>query len=1283
MSEFVGRMKEYRQLSIDRFDGQNLKSTAFFLSHCHKDHMTGLDSPSFIERLRSRTDVFLYCTEISKILLLAETVYRPLEKYIKVMTSEECERISVPDPASCRSTEIVVTPLPALHCPGSVMFLFEGDEGTVLYTGDFRWETNHAISINAFKTGESLKEIESMYIDTTFCVESAFHFPSRRECCVVSCNIVNDWLSRSNQHYVHITSRTTYGHEPLMNALHLSTGYKASDNINCFYLENLIYRGYFLGFFRIRFLCQLVMCENHIFMNCEAMIHVPEWKFDVYSQISELCDVFTTNPTTRIHACSPVRDRAPGSKLPCGFIPSDGSELKVRSIRPSTMFFTMGHHNISPDSLHVVGRSLHRVCYSFHSSYSEIRDIVMYLKPKRVVPSVKPPPDKDMSQVQQRLNKFLKLPHLLHFSSPHRNLGKLKQRRTSKSVSKKELTDSEDLVFDSQSPVKASKGFILKTPEKSGGEDDNAVDVTTPSKMADSQLSSSYEPSIVSGEELSLVESSEEENEEADGGDSEESLRLYVSGDEEVDEDERVSTLDFTQSSQEDSQKRTGASACSDEGGREPSQETDRLENKMNGILPEQSRLANQGGGDMSISCINTESSRGGGTDENDLESFSVKDKIQDDDHDDDKNSVTVKGKNNDENSMLDFSSKDQNCEDDDEKRLAGFATKRNNYNDDDDDENSALDFTNKDKNCGDTMENSGAPLLIKDRNQEDEKSVAGFATKENNQADDESNAVDFSGKDRNPYDQYGCDNENRVTAVSVIDSKNDDNNQNKKESRGNKDVELTSAESLEKSKDSEKAKDVISSRKEDATHESSIFDRVEEHSGKQRSIEESGVADQACVLPSGSNVSLDSTTKTALDVVSNSTVKSDIKKKSLSERTNSFDLFEEDTGEQMEESQGFDLGCLPTDTKSNDDIKTNLKAGDSEGFSQCSDGPGDGLHKRTNTTKEDLKGDFAGEDCKSSLGVVGQVESEANQTGDSSDYSKNGEHNTESKTNLDISVSSNDSLCDDQLKKNPENIQTKSVTYKPNVNLSGDVMDLSTEVRISEKTAHSPSKEKGQLSSRDPTQDEGGTIGDDAYGHSKKSKEHASNSDSTTDDQNSRLTSCPMGKSASCVSHLEQDCEEDYNDDSDVVIIDLSDSDSQEPPPKRWKESSRTESDGFIHSARASTSRNRSVLDHLEKLRTVLHNGQESDSDLTQPPSQNSCSGFYSDSDVQIISDDDEEEDYHGQNFDVHGSEHEMSTGWHNAGLCGNSRVMRSNQRFDDDEDDEDVCIDLTGDDD
>lgn len=42
---------------------------------------------------------------------------------------------------------------------------------------------------------------------------------------------------------------------------------------------------------------------------------------------------------------------------------------------------------------------MHRVCYSFHSSYSEVRDLVSLLQPRQVFPNVLPASDSTFKQV--------------------------------------------------------------------------------------------------------------------------------------------------------------------------------------------------------------------------------------------------------------------------------------------------------------------------------------------------------------------------------------------------------------------------------------------------------------------------------------------------------------------------------------------------------------------------------------------------------------------------------------------------------------------------------------------------------------------------------------------------------------------------------------------------------------------------------------------------------------------------------------------------------------------
>ena len=52
MSEFAGPISELPGVSIDRFNGDNLESMVYFLSHCHTNHMVGLNEPELFERLK-------------------------------------------------------------------------------------------------------------------------------------------------------------------------------------------------------------------------------------------------------------------------------------------------------------------------------------------------------------------------------------------------------------------------------------------------------------------------------------------------------------------------------------------------------------------------------------------------------------------------------------------------------------------------------------------------------------------------------------------------------------------------------------------------------------------------------------------------------------------------------------------------------------------------------------------------------------------------------------------------------------------------------------------------------------------------------------------------------------------------------------------------------------------------------------------------------------------------------------------------------------------------------
>lgn len=305
MSSFSGKIKEFPQISVDRFDGRNLASTAYFLSHAHSDHMIGLSSPQFLDHLESNSGVYLYCSAITARFLQASIRHRPLDPFVRPLPPEEPVKITVPNVAEEASHQLCVTLIPAGHCPGSVMFLFEGRGGTVLYTGDFRTSVGDVERIRALhNTDGTVKTVDSLHIDTTFCHRDILHFPTREESSSAIGDLVEDWLARGNNHLIHLVCPAKYGYEYVYRSLHERFGMR---------------------------------------------VHVSRWKYRMYDTVPEIQDALTPDATeTWIHACdwrmNEVEEGEDQSdrQLPCRCVPFGvDTAPSIRVIRPSAMFYTM------------------------------------------------------------------------------------------------------------------------------------------------------------------------------------------------------------------------------------------------------------------------------------------------------------------------------------------------------------------------------------------------------------------------------------------------------------------------------------------------------------------------------------------------------------------------------------------------------------------------------------------------------------------------------------------------------------------------------------------------------------------------------------------------------------------------------------------------------------------------------------------------------------------------------------------------------------------------------
>uniref|UniRef100_A0A8C4MN54 Protein artemis n=1 Tax=Equus asinus asinus TaxID=83772 RepID=A0A8C4MN54_EQUAS len=375
MSSFEGQMAEYPTISIDRFDRENLRARAYFLSHCHKDHMKGLRAPTLKRRLECSLKVYLYCSPVTKELLLTSPKYRFWEKRIK--------------------EEIVVTLLPAGHCPGSVMFLFQGNNGTVLYTGDFRLAKGEAARMELLHSGGRVKDIQSVYLDTTFCDPKFYQIPSREECLSGIVELVRSWITRSPYHVVWLNCKAAYGYEYLFTNLSEEFG---------------------------------------------VQVHVD--KLDMFRNMPDILRHLTTDRRSQIHACRhpKAEEYFQWNKLPCGITSKNRIPLHTISIKPSTMWF--GERSRKTNVIVRTGESSYRACFSFHSSYSEIKDFLSYICPVNAYPNVLP-----VGTTRDKVIESLKpLCRSSQSIEPkYKPLGKLKRARTTQ-------LDSDDL-FDDPLPV--------------------------------------------------------------------------------------------------------------------------------------------------------------------------------------------------------------------------------------------------------------------------------------------------------------------------------------------------------------------------------------------------------------------------------------------------------------------------------------------------------------------------------------------------------------------------------------------------------------------------------------------------------------------------------------------------------------------------------------------------------------------------------------------------------------------------------------------------------------
>lgn len=182
--------------------------------------------------------------------------------------------------------------------------------------------------------------LDTVYIDSTFFSSMYENFPEQIRSAKTICGIIKEWLNNNPRHIISLKMPARYGYEIL--------------------------------FIEIAALMK-------------TKIHILDDEMKNYKYIPELDNIFTTiSQKSRIHACFDYFNKN-GKHLTCD--PTFDPAL-IRVIKPTAMIWREWQ-----ESMEIVKKEPNeyvRVCYSNHSSCSEIRDFLMFLKPKNVELNVIP-----------------------------------------------------------------------------------------------------------------------------------------------------------------------------------------------------------------------------------------------------------------------------------------------------------------------------------------------------------------------------------------------------------------------------------------------------------------------------------------------------------------------------------------------------------------------------------------------------------------------------------------------------------------------------------------------------------------------------------------------------------------------------------------------------------------------------------------------------------------------------------------------------------------------------
>ncbi|KAL0921107.1 hypothetical protein M5K25_008142 [Dendrobium thyrsiflorum] len=340
--------------------------SSYFLSHFHYDHYGGLN--------KRWSHGNIYCTDLTARLLRSCLSVNP--KYIFPLEINAEHVIE----------DIKVTLLEANHCPGAALILFRLKDGKCyLHTGDFRASK----SMQLYPSLAS-HHINLLYLDTTYC-NPKYSFPSKDDVLAFVVRTTLKFLSKQPKSLI-VVGAYSIGKEPVYLAISQALGelrvvFFVTPLVN--YLVNLDFHG--------------ARLEVPIYANASRRKILQSFGWPELSK--KLCSCTESSPLHVLPlSCLRYENLKEYLKTckqqfqtvlafrPTGWTYSESTASHLDLIRPV----------IKGDV------TIYGVPYSEHSSFTELREFVKFLKPEKIIPTVNAGNAANRARMQSYFKEWLK-----------------------------------------------------------------------------------------------------------------------------------------------------------------------------------------------------------------------------------------------------------------------------------------------------------------------------------------------------------------------------------------------------------------------------------------------------------------------------------------------------------------------------------------------------------------------------------------------------------------------------------------------------------------------------------------------------------------------------------------------------------------------------------------------------------------------------------------------------------------------------------------------------------